>query len=385
MISKDSGGRSMSSWKGNLAYENIRGMLNLGYDLKLSDKFTSAINLSYNTANHNYIFLEKHADRGDYRYAHDLNFELTNNVNINDNLNLVFGGTLMSLNGEALRPELTVDKTPFPIETLENPEPYVNIPKYSELWFNGYLQANYSWKFMKLVVGGQLNKVEGVQWNFVPRAALIAQIGKNYYSKIMYSDAFREGSFFEKGATSLPSVLGNPELLPETISTFEAQLGHQGNDFTWSATYYNSEEKDLISRSVPSDSMAVVEYQGNMVSVPLYINKGRAKFHGFEFEAKKYFAEKLGLDVAISKQFSESDKGTKDFFGLPGLMIKTGINLRSSKGFNFGLYNAYYGAMGEYYHLYFRGTNYYQKCESGSRNLQFSISQFKFRYLQNIE
>lgn len=364
-------GRSFSSWKGDLAYENKRGFLGLGYDLAVADNFSTDINVGYNFTNHNYIFLDRFADRGDYRYAHDVLLEVTNHWQASQRLNVVFGGSAMSLNGEALRPELNVDRTPFPIDSAANPNPYVNIPSYSEVWYNGYIQADYTWDIFKFVIGGQANKVARVAWDFVPRLGLVTNFNRQLYAKLLYAEAFRSGSFFERNATSLPSVLGNPSLRPETINTLEAQFGYQTSDMSLAVTYYRSQENDLIGRSVPADSLAVIDYQGRLISVPQYINKGMAKFSGIELEGKKYFNRHFAVNVAASYQSSEDNDGRKNYLGLPQLMIKTGFNFKNNRGMSLGIFNSYFGEGGDVAILNEDG-------ESTTRNLNGEVTAYHY-------
>ncbi len=54
-----------------------------------------------------------------------------------------------------------------------------------------------------------------------PRAALVWDINQQLTSKLLYGRAFRAPTFSEQGNQNNPVLLGNRNLRPETINTYE--------------------------------------------------------------------------------------------------------------------------------------------------------------------
>ncbi len=108
--------------------------------------------------------------------------------------------------------------------------------------------------------GGTTNPRFGLVWNFLRDADL----------KLLYGQAFRAPNFVELYNDGNPVVLGNPELKPETIKTYEAALGYRfGDSYAINANYFRNETDDLIVWDTST-------------SPGTYMNRGSAKVDGVE-------------------------------------------------------------------------------------------------------
>ena len=105
--------------------------------------------------------------------------------------------------------------------------------------------------------------------NTAPRGGVSWQIDENNILKFMYGEGFRTPTFAE--AYNVSSIIqGNTNLIPEKVKTYETTF--ENTYFTNTITkftYFNNEFTDLITQS------------GN-----IYINSGKTKTEGLEFEAK---------------------------------------------------------------------------------------------------
>ena len=85
--------------------------------------------------------------------------------------------------------------------------------------------------------GGTVNPRAGLVWSFLDNADL----------KLLYGQAFRAPNFGELYDINNPVVIGNPNLQPERVSTYEAGLAYRLNRFfAGELNYFYSAIDDLI-------------------------------------------------------------------------------------------------------------------------------------------
>jgi len=95
-----------------------------------------------------------------------------------------------------------------------------------------HLFAQDEWQFSdnwQLVTGVRYDDYSDFGDTVNPRAALIWATTDSITTKLLYGRAFRAPSIAELFVTSNPVVLGNPELGPETIDTYELAISQQVN------------------------------------------------------------------------------------------------------------------------------------------------------------
>ena len=204
---------------------------------------------------------------------------------------------------------------------------------------------------MKLDAGGQLNKAGGSALNFVPRLNLVANINEKFYAKLMYGQAFRSPALVERYLNSKvvhsgfvpPLVGGGSTLSPETITTAEFQLAYKFSTVQLTATYFNSQQNDIIGNSSPSDSLVIANAGqiGKKLFAPKKINNGSLASQGIELEGKATASKNLYVTTSLS--LFDVEKGKPQ--GIPTMMFKLGITYELRKlGLQTGLFNSYYNA-----------------------------------------
>lgn len=111
-----------------------------------------------------------------------------------------------------------------------------------------------------------------------PRSGLTWAFMKNASLKVLYGEAFRAPSFVEMFITNNPAILGNEDLDPETIKTYEVGLSCQFNKHVTSSVnyFYNDIEDLIVLRSLPSPNQNTLQYD----------NFGDAHVQGIEMETK---------------------------------------------------------------------------------------------------
>ncbi len=130
-------------------------------------------------------------------------------------------------------------------------ESYDKPPNYINIHFSGYLQLQYNLlNYVEFTVGGRFDY--DTQYNFVatPRASIVVTPGAGTYIKILYGNAFKAPSiqdrflFIDRNAI----LFGNPDLRPESVHTFELQVGwYRRGLMAISLNGYVSLFNDLIS------------------------------------------------------------------------------------------------------------------------------------------
>ncbi|MBF0101959.1 MAG: TonB-dependent receptor [Desulfobacterales bacterium] len=139
--------------------------------------------------------------------------------------------------------------------------------------------------------GGSFNPRFGITWGFF----------KEYNLKLIYGRAFRAPSFIELYTRNNPSVIGNPDLKPETVDTYEVSVGGDITQVVSSRItgFYNT-VKDAIGLNILPNS------QGG-----IYENKDRLLSNGFELELTYSIYKGSYLNLNYTYQDSKN-KQTKE-------------------------------------------------------------------------
>lgn len=131
--------------------------------------------------------------------------------------------------------------------------PYIFMPDESRQ--NNYALIQDAWTLtndLELTLGLRYDDYSDFGSSVNPRAALVWQASYNLTAKILYGSAFRAPSFNEMFLINNPSALGNPEVQPEEISTWETSLEYKPSfDIRLAVNLYRYEAVDLIDK-VPS-------------------------------------------------------------------------------------------------------------------------------------
>jgi outer membrane receptor for ferrienterochelin and colicin len=141
-----------------------------------------------------------------------------------------------------------------------------------------------------------------------PRVALVHEAAYDTTLKFLYARAFRAPSFSELYAINNPIVLGNPDLDPETIETFEMGIAYFPNEYQLAFNIFYFEAEDIIS--FVTDPVIVT------ARVPQ--NVGKQSGQGVEFDFIKDFNHKVKLNFNLSFQQLEDELTGNDKGRAPG-------------------------------------------------------------------
>lgn len=221
----------------NHLWDTKRWFNNISYDKKIG-KIETQSNLTYNWTRNE--FRTKNEQQLTF-YSDDILGEVTAFYKPTNNTHVVAGG-LANFNFGERKDHSKTDS----LQQILQPYQYLS--------YSFYLQADHNIKDkLKLVLGIQANKNHNYKMDFVPRIGLVLTPIKEFGVKVSCGQAFRSPSASELDLDLPPLVRGNPDLEPEKITTFDAQVFVKKEKYNISVNYFNSVQSNLIGRVPNSD------------------------------------------------------------------------------------------------------------------------------------
>jgi outer membrane receptor protein involved in Fe transport len=186
---------------------------------------------------------------------------------------------------------------------------------------------------LKLVAGFQTNKIGNIPIDTVPRGGVIWTPSSWASVKALYGEAFRAPALDEL-LLNRPGVVGNPNLLPEKVGTFDLGIGFQRNRVQGGVDYFHSRQTDTI-----------VTVGGKPAH---YANLGEITFDGFEAEGKYYFRKDFFLEGSMLYQTNANGSGVTNVTPIPNLSFKGGLSYERKRGLTLSLFEVSDGAITGY-------------------------------------
>ncbi len=232
---------------------------NLGYMLPLHERLKMEFNLTYN---YRAMDFQRPVNNDADVISEDWLGEITAYANPIDDLNIILG--FLQENQRSVKG----DNTNTTIDPHYNLEPQ-----------SAYAQADYRLnKVVKFIGGLQWNKAAYGSTDTIMRTGLILTPFEKWGFKLLRGEAFRAPFAIETSLNDTAILVGNKNLRPETIATYDAQIFYN-DDKTYAAlTYFNTEIGDLIIRDTSTTPNS-------------FMNGGQQDFDGIELEYKHFFDE----------------------------------------------------------------------------------------------
>ena len=297
--------------------KNTRIFGNLEYDFKLNDHWRLTPSISTTIGSTDLLYRTNVSQpRGDPTPVnqidtYDSRLELTLQGPLTQKLNLVTGTTINHLYGGFLSPAFTVDT------------PWVQV------WWRVYTQLDYMiTSRLKLILGGQLNKVPNLDPNLVPRLGSVFRITNDLWVKALYSEAFRAPLPGETIVSFPNLIINNPNVNFESVGTMDLQLALVKPTYQFSLTYYHSKQNNLIVRIPVEPSMVTFGNVG-----PLFID-------GIEFESKLSTKKDLFFTGTATYQQNHDANGNTDVMMTPRFITKLGLGY-SFRYAKLGIFNSF--------------------------------------------
>lgn len=176
-----------------------------------------------------------------------------------------------------------------------------------------YLSAQDTWHFApdwELTAGLRYDSYSDFGDTLNPRLALVWSTRHDLVSKFLYGRAFRAPSFGEQYARNNPIVLGNPNLEPERIESYEIAFDYRPNpDLTTRLNFFHYQIEDLI--------YYVPDAQGQTSTAQ---NAQNRNGHGLELEVEWQALADFRLDASYAWQHSEDSDTGQEVPNTPGQM-----------------------------------------------------------------
>ncbi len=287
-----------------------RRFFDIGYLFDINSQWNLQANLTYNGMN-NTAGIIGGKDRFFTTKSRGYLGELSLHGDINAHTDVVIGGVYDALKGD----------------NVSDGNRNTNIDAWRSSFYSQLDYRVNDW--LKLNGGFQLNKPEDDASDIAPRAASVITFNKNYVLKLIYDEAYRS-PFGLDLFLDAAFLLGNPDLKPETIDTYSAQLIYTQQESNIALTYYTSRHKDLIVRTTDGSGQVTLT------------NRGHIDYDGIELEYNWTLNQNWSATGNISYQSNETDIGDKDTTFHPNWMAKSGFSY-DANGYLASLFISYFG------------------------------------------
>ncbi len=212
-----------------------------------------------------------------------------------------------------------------------NGDHYQSIPSYHNKPQSFYAQGDYQiCKIVKGIVGLQWNRSGQGATDTISRFGLVITPFKNWGFKLLRGEAFRAPIAMESDLYDPTILVGNSDLLPETITTYDAQIFYHDKKTYAAFTYFISDIEGLI----------IYDYS---VTPTSYKNGGRHLYKGYEFELKRQISEGWQLIGSFMTQDNQADQGLNPSVA-PETMVKLGTSYTWDRG-SLALFYNHFGQM----------------------------------------
>lgn len=143
----------------------------------------------------------------------------------------------------------------------------------------------------------------GVQWlrsgqgvtDTITRYGIIITPTDKWGIKLLRGEAFRAPFAIETSLYDPPALVGSSDLMPETITTYDAQLFYNDEKTYTAITYFESVIESLIVRDA---SVSPASFKNG---------EGRQKFNGIEFEAKHFLTRQWHILGSVTYQNNKQE------------------------------------------------------------------------------
>lgn len=160
-----------------------------------------------------------------------------------------------------------------------------------------------------------------------PRLALVWQPQNHITTKLLYGRAFRAPAFVEQLIINNPVALGNPDIRPEVIDTYEAAINYQFTDnIQWDFNLYRFDLSDRIEFVRDANGLSATAQ-----------NVGSMRGYGFESELKIRLDNHWDIQLNYALQNTRRNATDTQLGGAPKAIINGLINWHGSDGFSMHL------------------------------------------------
>ena len=186
---------------------------------------------------------------------------------------------------------------------------------------------------LQLIIGGRFDHYSDFGDTTSPRAAIIYHPQPNSAIKLLYGNAYRSPSLNEQVDNGI--VMGGDDLDPEQVDTYELIWIHQGKNWRYSLTAYESQLSDSISIEFSLDPASPAGFTLQ------YSNNTQATARGLELEAAISLG-KWSLSGNIASNETTGKNIDDTFPAYPDLIVNVAVAYRVSEQLKISLFQQYF-------------------------------------------
>ena len=204
----------------------------------------------------------------------------SNDLALTDQTSLQFGGEYRYINTPNFYTFTNYDfealgRYDFPIDSFDGLENQTKVETASERDITGVFTQIESQIFdqTNFTLGLRYDNYASVDSNISPRFGVVHQVNSIHTIKLLYGQAFRAPTEEELNLINNPILLGNPNLKPETVDTWEAVWIAHWKKTAINLTYFENHFEDSI-----------IQAETNVSTLKQYANTELAPTKGIESE-----------------------------------------------------------------------------------------------------
>lgn len=152
---------------------------------------------------------------------------------------------------------------------------------------------------IQITAGVRLDTFQSIGSHVSPRLGLVYPLSKEHSFKLLYGEAFRAPSNNELNSTNNLTVLGNPNLKPEVVSTWDMVYLYQNSNVTGNLGLFYSEIDDSIEQRV-------------IDNIRQFSNFSKEEIQGVEFELGYQLQENIIIKSGVSHFFEKPDSAFRE-------------------------------------------------------------------------
>jgi len=189
----------------------------------------------------------------------------------------------------------------------------------SALFFQDIYDVNSD---LRLILGARYDHYSDFGSSFNPRSSLSWEFTKNYNLVASYGSAFRAPTFGEQHNKNNPFVVGNPDVEPEEIETFELGVnGDISKRMHFGVTLFHNNINDLISGTD----------NPNPPGPKISDNVDKIKVNGVEMELRSRLRDGSTVNLNYTYQYAIDDLTGQRVSEVPMHKANASINNRHSQ------------------------------------------------------
>jgi len=151
---------------------------------------------------------------------------------------------------------------------------------------------------LNLTLGARYDDYSDFGSTLNPRASVNYKASKNWSYKLMYGSAYRAPSNIEQTVKNSPVEIGNVNLQPEEVKTWEASALYQEQDMVFQVTLFDNSLSNQIMQIPLEDDPRIT-----------YVNLGKANARGLEIEFNYQLFDSWRLSSNYTHYFSRASEG----------------------------------------------------------------------------